>query len=143
MTDYIALAVEDLGTAGNLSEYAGNVTLSGLIIVFSMLVILVLVIFVFGLIMGGSGKNKKVKPVKSQDTKSAVKNTVSAEAKPSAPVNMDSNEDENVIAAISAAVMMMYEGTGKTPVIRSIKPAVKGVRSAWQAAGIANNTRPF
>ena len=54
-----------------------------------------------------------------------------------------SSEDEDVVAAISAAVMMMYEGTGKTPVIRSIRPANKGVRSAWGMAGVMNNTRPF
>ena len=39
--------------------------------------------------------------------------------------------------------MMMYEGTGKTPVIRSIRPAATGGMSAWRAAGIANNTRSF
>ena len=51
--------------------------------------------------------------------------------------------DEEVVAAISAAVNMMYEGTGKSPIIRSIKPSTKQSRSAWKTAGVLNNTRPF
>ena len=51
--------------------------------------------------------------------------------------------DDDVIAAISAAVMMMYECSGKTPIIRSIRPAVKSSRSAWANAGVMNNTRSF
>ena len=57
-----------------------------------------------------------------------------------APVN---GADDETVAVISAAVAMMYEGTGKIPVIRSGKPAATGVRSAWKTAGVLNNTRPF
>lgn len=139
MLDLILLAVKDLGTMGNLKEYAGNVTLSGLVIVFGMLVLLVLIIMVFGFVMGGTRK----KTVKSEAAKSEIKaptqNTVSA-----TPVSKpEVKNDDSVVAAISAAVAMMYEGTDKTPVIRSIKPASTGVRSIWKQAGILNNTRSF
>ena len=139
MLDLILLAVKDLGTMGNLKEYAGNVTLSGLVIVFGMLVLLVLIIAIFGFVMGGTRK----KTVKSEAAKSEinapVQNSVAA-----APVSKpEVKNDDSVVAAISAAVAMMYEGTDKTPVIRSIKPASTGVRSIWKQAGILNNTRSF
>lgn len=141
MSDLITLTVEDLGTAGNLKEYAGNVTLSGIVIVFGMLLLLVVIISVFGLIMTAvSGKGGKKK-----DKKEAPKKEAKApEIKPVAPApKAEVRNDDGVIAAISAAVTMMYEGTDTTPVIRSIKPATTGVRSLWKQAGILNNTRPF
>ena len=135
--DLITLAAKDYGNvAENMGTYGGNVTGSGLVIVFAMLVLLVVIISVFGMIMSRiSGAPKKEKP----------KNEPKVEVSPVAPVSPVStaSDDDDIIAAISAAVMMMYEGTGKTPVIRSIRPAAKGVRSAWGMAGVMNNTRPF
>lgn len=135
--DLITLAAKDYGNvAENMGTYGGNVTGSGLVIVFAMLVLLVVIISVFGMIMSRiSGAPKKEKP----------KNEPKVEVSPVAPVAPVStaSDDDDIIAAISAAVMMMYEGTGKTPVIRSIRPAAKGVRSAWGMAGVMNNTRPF
>lgn len=137
--DFITLAAKDLGNvAENMGEYGGKVTLSGLLIVFTMLILLVVIISIFGFIIGGavrSNKENKVNEPKAEN-KTVVSHTPAASAAPT-------SEDEDVIAAISAAVMMMYEGTGKTPIIRSIRPAQKGVRSAWATAGIMNNTRPF
>ncbi len=141
MSDILLLSVSDLGVSGNLSEYAGKVTISGLLIVFAMLVLLVALIWVFGVIMSGSvNKNKTDKPVPKKEKPVKVENKKKADAVESAVVAA-SDEDE-IIAAISAAVAMMYEGTGVKPVIRSIRPAFAS-RSAWKAAGIANNTRPF
>ena len=137
--DIITLAAQDFGNvADNMSNYGGNVTLSGMLIVFSMLVLLVVIISIFGFIISGTVRSKKKNKVEAPLDEKPVKPTT-----PVAPVSNNSSEDEEVIAAISAAVMMMYEGTGKTPVIRSIRPAQKGVRSAWGMAGIMNNTRPF
>ncbi|MBQ3550276.1 MAG: OadG family protein [Clostridia bacterium] len=135
--DLITLAAKDYGNvAENMGTYGGNVTGSGLVIVFAMLVLLVIIISVFGMIMSRlSGAPKKEKPKKEPKA-------VAAPVAVAAPAPVASEEDD-VIAAISAAVMMMYEGTGKTPVIRSIRPAAKGVRSAWGMAGVMNNTRPF
>ena len=141
MVDFIYASVQDLGTKGNLEKYAGNVTLSGLLIVFCMLVLLVLLIAGFGMIMvklTGKPKAAKVqKPIKAEP----VKKPINAEKIAKHITTVADNEDE-VIAAISAAVMMMYEGTGVKPVIRSIRPAVAS-RSAWKMAGISNNTRSF
>ena len=136
--DLITLAAKDYGNvAENMGTYGGNVTGSGLVIVFAMLVLLVIIISVFGMVMSRlSGAPKKEKPKK--EPKVEVKPSA-----PAAPVTTASSEEDDIVAAISAAVMMMYEGTGKTPVIRSIRPAAKGVRSAWGMAGVMNNTRPF
>ena len=139
MLDLILLAVKDLGTMGNLKEYAGNVTLSGLVIVFGMLVLLVLIIAIFGFVMGGTRKKAVKSEATKSETKAPTQNSVAA-----APVSKpEVKNDDSVVAAISAAVAMMYEGSDKTPVIRSIKPASTGVRSIWKQAGILNNTRSF
>lgn len=120
-----------LDVMSNLQKYAGKVTLSGVLIVFAMLVLLVAIITVFGKLMSGSSGNKKEVAVKT------------APVVAPAPAVVASDDGDDVIAAISAAVMMMYEGTGKVPVIRSIRPAAVTGMSAWRAAGIANNTRSF
>lgn len=140
MLDLITLSAKapDMGTMGNLEEYAGKVTLSGLIIVFTMLVLLVVIIAVFGSFMDRLNGTKKPKAPKASKAPKVEKPV----SQPATPVVMQETEDESVIAAISAAVMMMYEGTGKTPVIRSIKPAATS-RSAWKQAGVLNNVRSF
>ncbi len=130
--NFITLASDIMN---NIKDYGVNVTFSGLVIVFAMLILLVLIIFIFGMIFGGKISANKVKAPKSEKKKESTNVPVVTAAA--------STEDEDVIAAISAAVMMMYEGTGKTPIIRSIRPAQKGVRSAWGMAGVMNNTRPF
>ena len=124
-------------TKGELSAIT---TFSGVAIVFGMLLILVVMIAIFGLFgKAGNGKSdKKAKPeklpkVKKMAEPSPVKNAVNATS------NVD---DDEVIAVISAAVAMMYEGTGKKAVIRSIRPSSAG-RSAWANAGIRDNVRAF
>lgn len=133
--DYIKLATDiDQMSKGELSAVT---TISGLIIVFGMLLLLVLIISIFGLV---SKTAKKSASGSEKKAETPVKNTA---VKPSAPVNAaQSNDDDEVIAVISAAVAMMYEGTGKTAVIRSIKPA-SNARTAWAAAGIRDNVRAF
>ena len=121
-------------TKGELSAIT---TFSGVAIVFGMLLILVVMIAIFGLFgKAGNGKSdKKAKPEKLPKVKkiaepSLVKNAVNA------------SDDDEVIAVISAAVAMMYEGTGKKAVIRSIRPSSVG-RSAWANAGVRDNVRAF
>lgn len=121
-------------TKGELSAIT---TFSGVAIVFGMLLILVIMIAIFGLFArAGKGKSdKKAKAEKMPKVKkiaepSLVKNAVNA------------SDDDEVIAVISAAVAMMYEGTGKKAVIRSIRPSSVG-RSAWANAGVRDNVRAF
>jgi sodium pump decarboxylase gamma subunit len=135
MINVLTLAVESGTVLENFKKWAGTVTLSGLLIVFAMLILLVILIMVFGKIMQSlSGEAKPKAPVQTAK--------VTPIAKPSVSVVEDDTDGE-IIAAISAAVMMMYEGTGVVPVIRSVKRAQSGSFNAWRAAGIANNTRSF
>lgn len=144
MLDMITLAAKGGTIAENFSQYGGTVTFSGLIIVFAMLILFVFVIAAFGAVMSrATGKPKKAKPAAAPEKKAQPKTAPKASAPAASAVSQDGIDGETV-AAISAAVAMMYEGTGKNPVIRSIKPASQqGVRSAWKTAGVLNNTRPF
>ena len=121
-----------LSIVDNLQKIGTNDTLSVMFIVLSIFLLLVLGIF----IGNRQAKRKDAVSTSAVNHQDLVNSTTAA-------MSDVSNEDGDIIAVISAAVMMMYEGTGKTPVIRSIRPAVAGSRSAWKAAGIANNTRPF
>ena len=142
MIDILNLAVKGGTVVENFKQYGGTVTLSGFIIVFAMLILFVFVISAFGAIMSRTaGKPKKAKPAAPKtESKPVPKKSAPAPAAALAPVN---GVDDETVAVISAAVAMMYEGTGKIPVIRSVKPAATGVRSAWKTAGVLNNTRPF
>lgn len=103
-----------------------NVTVCGLVIVFTVLIILVAVIGIFGAIMSKSSKSKNKENGK-QDT---------------AIIN---NEDEQTVAVITAAVYSYYENNKSAkPVIRSIKPSKQSSgRGVWQQAGMRQNMQPF
>ena len=67
MIDILNLAVKGGTVAENFKQYGGTVTLSGLIIVFAMLILFVFVIAAFGAIMSRTaGKPKKAKPAAVQ-----------------------------------------------------------------------------
>lgn len=124
-------------TKGELSTIT---TFSGIAIVFGMLLILVVMIAIFGLFakVGNGKSDKKAKTEKASKVKK-----VPEPSSVKSVVNTSSNvDDEEVIAVISAAVAMMYEGTGKKAVVRSIRPSSVG-RSAWANAGIRDNVRAF
>ncbi len=136
MKSFICLAAENQGVFENLKTHGITVTLSGLIIVFSMLVLLVVAFSVVGFLMYKMSKNN----ILANKTSESKSNTSSSE---SVVISNNDTDDENVIAAISAAVMMMYEGTGVQPVIRSIKPVNNHSRPIWATAGVLNNNRSF
>jgi len=112
------------------------VTVTGISIVFFVLILLVFVMYLFGKAASPGGKKTAKKAEK----------TVAAEQKPSSPPpvapSVPAGEDEGeLIAVIAAAVQALGEATGKRYAVRGIRPS--GARSAWAAAGIYENTRPF
>ncbi len=116
-----------------------SVTISGVVIVFGMLLLLVAVLSVFGLV--AKSANKTAKTEKKVEVKPAQKtNPAPAVVTPSATATTDNNE---IIAVIAAAVATMYDGSDVKPVIRRIIKAPAGGRPAWTAAGIFENTRSF
>lgn len=107
-----------------------NVTISGIVIVFSMLLLLVIVLKIFGSIFGTKNEIKQ-----------QVKEVVNVEKQ--SPVLQQSSNNDEIIAVISAAVAMLYEGTDVKPVVKAIKKVSTNIRPAWTSAGIYENTRPF
>lgn len=117
---------------------ASNVAVCGGAIVFLMLVLLVVCIAVFGKIMDGVNGTTKPKTLKPENKVKPVPTPVVNNAK------VSSDTDEDVIAAIAAAVGYLYSGSDVKPVIRAIRPASsKTQRSAWANAGVIQNTRAF
>ncbi len=109
------------------------VVLTGLVVVFAALVLLVFVIWLFGKIMTAIGVSGS-KAEKKKNAKPAV---------PVVEVASDGLTDE-VVAAIMAAVsaVLAEEGDEKPYVIKSIKRVRKN-RFAWGKAAAVENTRPF
>lgn len=121
------------------SNLAINVTITGITLVFAMLLLLVFILYVFGFISKVVTKSKDKKSAKiNAETLAAMKNDVDE------PVESGSNDElsDEIVAVIAAAVNSLYSGTNKRPVIKTIKKA-SARRSAWGNAGIIQNTRSF
>ncbi len=137
-------------TQTNFPDWSGVDTaalvISGLLVVFAALCVIILFIWIMGKIMNAvNQKNQKAEPA----AKSEKKPTVPAPAlvKAAAPVAALAEENgisDEVVVAISAAISawMLSQGNNKPFAIRSIKRVKEG-RSAWNAAGVMDNTRPF
>jgi len=96
--------------------------------VIASIIILIILVVTFGIIIinGNKPKQAKSEPL--------------AFVTPPAQSVQDDNE---IIAVIAAAVASMYDGTGKSAIIRSVRPSIRPNRSVWSAAGIYENTRAF
>ena len=101
------------------------------LVVFAVLCLLSAIIWTFGR-LSGKKKTEAPKPVKT------------APAAP-VPAPATSEEGDEVVAAIAAAVSMM-DPAGKTYQVKKITP-VRGQavqrRSEWAAAAVRQNTAPF
>lgn len=128
--------VEIKGIEMSWADAGTLLTICGMVIVFLVLIILIMAIGAFGKMMStgikGDSKEKSVltapTPVKSA---------------PVAVSALPAQDDGELIAVIAAAVDAIYAGSGKRAVIRNIRPAAGGVRSAWATAGVMQNVRSF
>lgn len=111
------------GVSMDLSSYVS-------IGILALQVILVIMVAAFGVAI--------IKKTKSKNVKTELVTSFA-----SAPANSVQEDDDEIIAVIAAAVATMYDGTGKSAVIRSVRPSVKPNRSVWSAAGVYENTRAF
>lgn len=117
---------------------SAKVILTGFVVVFAVLFLLIGIIKVYGTIITkvtSSAEKKKQKVVESEKTTPVV----APVANPT-PV-VEDGVSEEIVAVISAAVATMYGSSGKAR-IKSIKKT-NGGRSAWANAGVLENTRPF
>lgn len=115
----------------------------GLAVVFAVLIILVLLVNLFSIIVNfATRKVNARKQKKEQEEINQVKKPVAVKQSEAAPVASESGIPGEVIAAISAAVAVMSESSGKQYAVKSVK-RVKEARPAWNMAGITENTRAF
>lgn len=111
---------------------------TGIIVVFSALLVLVIVFWAFGKIMGGTTKPKTEKKEVKKEVKTPNENLKLAKK-----VSTDGLSDEIVAAIMGAiSVILAEEGNQNSFVIKSIKRTRKP-SGAWRNAGILENVRPF
>ena len=129
-------------------ETIASVVITGISVVFIGLIILILLVTLYGKIFEGINKSAEAKAKAKAEAEAkakAAKAEVEVKAAPAAPAPAPVVEDgieEEVVAAIMGALSAMYAGSGKKPVLKGVK-AAKPRRSAWSAAGVMENTRPF
>ncbi|MGN1127261.1 MAG: OadG family transporter subunit [Ruminococcus sp.] len=112
--------------------------LTGFVVVFAVLILLILIISIYGKIcytVQNSSKEKKAKKdkVEKQEAPAPVKTAP-------APSSVSGISDE-IVAVIAAAVDSTY-GVGNAK-IKSIKKSPSVGRPVWGQAGVLDNTRPF
>ena len=120
------------------------VVITGLVVVFLALVLLIFFVQVFGKIF--SGIANKEKKTSKPDVIPVPQVTVPENVTRSVPEPVAAEDDDEVIAVISAAVAMMAARDGKKYAVRSINRTENRRRSAgsvWGAAGQRENTLPF
>ena len=118
------------------------VVITGLVVVFIGLIILILFVNLFGAIMQKATKKEKKK--EEIEIKAAPEISTDTDTE---TVSSDSSDDEDeTVAAIAAAVAYLSLRDGKNYKIKSIKKA-SGKNSfggsVWGSAGQRENTRPF
>lgn len=122
---------------------SAKVVLTGFVVVFAMLILLIFIIKIYSAIVQkaqSAGSNSK-KGKKNKDEKPAEKPAAAPAPVVTASAATDGISDE-IVAVISAAVATMY-GSSEKARIKSIKKSSDGGRSAWAKAGVLDNTRPF
>ncbi len=131
-------AAEEAVNALQVLGDAGMTVLIGLVVVIGALLALTCVFYLFGFVM--SSADRKAKKQKKAAKVEAPAAPVAVSAAP-APVVQEGIPGE-VVAAIAAAIAMMAP-EGKRYALKSVSRKDANGRSAWAAAGIADNTRPF
>lgn len=127
MLNQLALLAEN-----SIWSLGANVTLSGIVIVFLGLVLLVVVIGIFSAFFGKKQKSNPAQP--QQPVRISV---------PTQPAAAQAADDfDEIVAVIAAAVDAMYSGSGKKVRIHSVRRSAVG-SSAWAMAGRMENTRAF
>lgn len=119
----------------------GIIALTGILVVFLILAILILFFYGLGAIFKAIDKNKEKKKEAAKQTAAAP-----APAPVAAPVvedAVDEDDEEEIIAVISAAIAAYAEEDGTSYTIRSIRRKGDRSRSAWSMAGINADMRQF
>lgn len=120
----------------------GIITITGILVVFFILVILIFLFWVLGKTFQTIDKNKAAKAEAAKKAAAPAPAPAAAPAPVEEIVEEDDNDNE-IMAVISAAIAAYAEEEGTSYTIRDVKKRDKRARSAWSLAGIGENTRPF
>jgi sodium pump decarboxylase gamma subunit len=123
------------------------VMLTGMVVVFLALIVLILIVTLLGKVFDNLNNKKKneLAPTKTTSAPAPVKTTPAPTKVAPVAIAQPSEDEDEIIAVISSAVAMMSLADGKNYRVKSVK-AVKGTtsgRPAWSMAGLRENTRPF
>lgn len=123
-------------------ELALIVLLTGVVVVFSVLIVLILVVKIYSTIVYTAAQGSKKK---NEQASKIAKEKLADETEKTEPVveiiqSDDDSVPDEVIAVIAAAVSSMYGP--KAPKIKKVKRSSVS-RSVWGNAGLLENTRPF
>lgn len=135
MSEWVALRL--LSAEGSQDwGIIGSTVVTGMVVVFLILAILVGFLSLMGMILGRKKKSAPSAPASEKPAASApAVNKIEDE-----PAEAYEDDGE-IIAVISAAVAAYGEAEGKQYRITGVKKRDRAVRSGWSAAGIAENTR--
>lgn len=134
--------VNDVLSVAEKTSVSLEILITGFVVVFAVLILLILLITVYGKIV--SSAEKAIADKKAQKEVALKAETVTekpVQVATPAPEALPANGvTDEVVAVIAAAVASMYgEGAVK---VKSIK-RVPQSRPVWSTAGIMDNTRPF
>ncbi len=136
--------ITEKNPADNMSGMWATV-ITGLVVVFIILALLIAFLYLLGLITKGMDKisdAKKRKAAPPAAAPTAIKASPAVEAA-YAQDSEENTDDDEIIAVIAAAIAAYSAEDGKQYVIKKIKRSDKQPRSAWGNAGVRENTRPF
>lgn len=113
------------------------ILLTGLVIVFAMLIFLTYVIKGYGAVVRALQPNQK----DQQNAIAPVTPSAPPAVIPAAVPTVQTGISKETVAAISAAVYFLYgESAGK---VTSVRRTIQTDRSAWGMTGLLESTRPF
>lgn len=117
----------------------GIITITGILVVFLILAILIFFFWLMGTIFKAVGASKAKKKAAAAESAPA---PVPVTAQPEADEEDEVTDDDEIIAVISAAVAAYSEGGSYT--IKSVsRHTDRRTRSAWSMAGLGRNMRQF
>ncbi len=118
----------------------GSTVVTGIVIVFLILAILIFFLWAMGKIFQSIDKSKAKK---AKQKAAAAAPAPEAKPAPAEVYEEIEEDDDEIIAVISAAIAAYGEAEGKQYRISSVKKREKSQRTGWSAAGIADNMRGF
>lgn len=127
---------QDKGLSGTT---IASVVITGMVVVFIGLILLVLFVALYGKIFHGISKKKELE---SQNDSNGNEDYIEQSDNENQSFIVDDDIEEEVVAVIMGAISAMSSNSDKKLILKSIKNA-KPQRNAWASAGIAENTKPF